>query len=356
MPRFMDRALGAWRDHGDPGGGKKNEALKSALKTANDAAELLLANAAVAGGGRPTAESSVASIGLLRGICLFTGAALHAAPLPTMREIMKSRSTLNYHIAPYASTLLNHTINGYYAIVRQDGALILHRAVGILCQAFYLHCYLQHCPPARYADAKKFVVRTALVFLAMLVELHVALPLLGLSEKHFFTHLALFAALTGIGLAASPLATLREVVTNRDSSSLPLGLCAMVTIQCSAWTLYGWQRRDWSTFANNAVGVVLGSLQLLLIFSCPNKRTKASGVAGTGILAHGKAKRDDNPVGAAATPRPALGKGLLSSVVDASPTLSDGGPSSPGSAVLSLAEDGQLLNRHHSSHHSQHQL
>lgn len=68
----------------------------------------------------------------------------------------------------------------------------------------------------------------------------------------------------------------REVITQRDSSSLPLGLCAMVTIQCTSWTIYGWLREDWSTFANNAVGVFLGSIQLALIFSCPNKRRAAA--------------------------------------------------------------------------------
>lgn len=47
----------------------------------------------------------------------------------------------------------------------------------------------------------------------------------------------------------------------------------MVFIQCSSWTIYGAMRNDLSTFANNAVGVVLGAVQLYLIFKYPSRRT-----------------------------------------------------------------------------------
>jgi hypothetical protein len=145
-------------------------------------------------------------LALLRIVSLCTGAMLHVAPLPTMREIVNSRSTLNFHIAPYASTLLNHLINGYYAVIRQDGALMIHRAAGVIANSYYVYTYLSYCPPARYADSRRFLMRVAIILLCMLSELHMLLPLFGL-QRYFYGHLAVFAALTGIGLAASPLAT-----------------------------------------------------------------------------------------------------------------------------------------------------
>lgn len=145
-------------------------------------------------------------IALLRIVSLCTGGALHIAPLPTMREIKASRSTLNFHIAPYASTLLNHLINGYYAVIRQDGALMLHRTAGVLANAYYVYTFMNFVPPARYADSRRFLMRVAMILAGMLAWLHVLLPLLGM-QRHFYSHLALFAAITGIGLAASPLAT-----------------------------------------------------------------------------------------------------------------------------------------------------
>jgi hypothetical protein len=59
---------------------------------------------------------------------------------------------------------------------------------------------------------------------------------------------------------------------NKDASSLPPLLCSMVTLQCFSWGVYGWVRNDWSTLINNAVGVVLGSIQLTLIALYGNKR------------------------------------------------------------------------------------
>jgi hypothetical protein len=70
------------------------------------------------------------------------------------------------------------------------------------------------------------------------------------------------------------------VIRQRDASSLPFSLCAMVTIQCTAWTVYGHLQSDMSTFANNLVGVVLGSVQLALIFSCPGRRAGAAAAGG----------------------------------------------------------------------------
>lgn len=71
--------------------------------------------------------------------------------------------------------------------------------------------------------------------------------------------------MTGVGLAAAPLATVREVLRTKDASSIPSTLVLMQFIQFFSWTVYGWVVVDWSTFANNLVGVILGSFQLFLI-------------------------------------------------------------------------------------------
>ena len=94
----------------------------------------------------------MAEFAVLKGVCLATGAALHLAPIPTIREIQSARSTLNYHIAPYASTLLNHVVNLWYAIIRGDGPLIAHRVAGITAQTYYLTTYLSCSAPAKASD------------------------------------------------------------------------------------------------------------------------------------------------------------------------------------------------------------
>ncbi len=79
--------------------------------------------------------------------------------------------------------------------------------------------------------------------------------------------------------APAPLATQREVLRTKDASSFPGPLVLMQFLQFLSWTIYGWLRDDWSTFANNAVGVVLGGFTLFLIAIYGNKRS-ANGAGG----------------------------------------------------------------------------
>jgi len=208
----------------------------------------------------------------LKGVCLASGAAMHVAPLPTMKEIRTARSTLNFHIAPYASTMLNHLVNLWYALIRSDGPLIIHRICGITAQSYYLYTYLTFCPPHKFKDNQKWLYWVGGILLGIFTWLHILLPLASASSA-YNSHIAFFGAITGIGLAASPLATVGEVLRKKDASSLPVHLCGMVTLQCFSWMVYGYLRDDLSTFSNNLVGVILGSSQLTLIWMYGSKRT-----------------------------------------------------------------------------------
>ena len=224
---------------------------------------------------------------------------MHISGIPTMREIMAAGSTLNFHIAPYASGFLNQSVNMWYAYVRGDVPLMVHRMCGIAANTYYLSTYLAYSAPSKSADnrcvlcphcaalprcerqaahpvhtpsqplARKWPRRKWLLFvggllLALATYLQVLLPLSG--NIHLYNpSIALFGALTGVALAAAPLATVREVLRTRDASSFPGTLVLMQFLQFLSWTIYGWVVTDWSTFANNLVGVVLGGLQLCLM-------------------------------------------------------------------------------------------
>jgi len=118
------------------------------------------------------------------------------------------------------------------------------------------------------------------LLLSVFVYLHIVLPLAGYAHL-YNTNIALFGAATGVGLAAAPLATVREVLRTKDASSIPSTLVLMQFIQFFSWTVYGWVVVDWSTFANNLVGVILGSFQLFLIAYYGNKRNSLPTAAST---------------------------------------------------------------------------
>jgi hypothetical protein len=123
-----------------------------------------------------------------------------------MREISAARSTLNFHIAPYASTLLNHVVNLWYAVIRGDPALTVHRVAGIMAQGYYLTTYLTFSAPAKAPDNRRWLQWVAGIVAAIFAWLHIVLPLFN-AMAQYNTHIAFFGAVTGVGLAASPLAT-----------------------------------------------------------------------------------------------------------------------------------------------------
>jgi hypothetical protein len=87
----------------------------------------------------------------------------------------------------------------------------------------------------------------------------------------------------------------------------------MVTIQCFSWGVYGWVRNDWSTFSNNAVGVVLGLIQLTLIGMYGNKRAHSKDdSSGTGAAGVASAASGADVVAAVSAP-------VLDIIVDKSP-------------------------------------
>ncbi len=144
---------------------------------------------------------------ILRGVGLLTGAAVHVVPLVTIRKVVAARSTLNYHVASYGFSLLNQTTNLWYAIVRKDAALIIHRSISVILHTFYVCVFLKYCPIEKYAEFKTTLLRLLLVALFFACDLHILLPIFTGDTSLYRSHIAFFGAMTGIGATAGPLAT-----------------------------------------------------------------------------------------------------------------------------------------------------
>jgi hypothetical protein len=77
---------------------------------------------------------------------------MHTAGIPAFREMLAAKSTLNFHVAPYACGLLNQSVNGWYAYVRGDPPLMVHRAAGVTANVSYLYLFLLLSAPGKAAD------------------------------------------------------------------------------------------------------------------------------------------------------------------------------------------------------------
>ena len=200
---------------------------------------------------------------LLRWICISLGLVLHISPIFTMVKVFEKHSTMNYHISTYAFAFLNQCTNLLYAYIRQDNVLLFHRIIGSICNFVYICIFLYFCNNKEQLKSFYFTLQlVALCFIGIGVDY---LRLYKYTHDIFNHHMSVFGALTGILLAAGPLATIRTVISTKNASSLPLPFLLAVTAQCIAWTLYGYLEDDISTLVNNMVGVIIGAFQLGLI-------------------------------------------------------------------------------------------
>uniref|UniRef100_K3WEY0 Uncharacterized protein n=1 Tax=Globisporangium ultimum (strain ATCC 200006 / CBS 805.95 / DAOM BR144) TaxID=431595 RepID=K3WEY0_GLOUD len=96
----------------------------------------------------------------------------------------------------------------------------------------------------RYTSERKytFQVVASVVFVLLLVTVYVALGKLGVTDQST-NQVSSIIGFIGIGVSiilyASPLETIKRVITTKSASSIPILLCVVGTISNALWTADG---------------------------------------------------------------------------------------------------------------------
>jgi len=127
--------------------------------------------------------------------------------------------------------------------------------------------------PLMKGSKKLFTVQATLVGGTLLnLLLWSYLIFSGMAAAARSRFLGLYASAFFIILAASPLSTIKEVITSRNSASIYAPMTAAQCVNSGLWTVYGlFGAKDIFVWGPNATGVVLGLLQLLLKLLFPSK-------------------------------------------------------------------------------------
>ncbi len=73
-----------------------------------------------------------------------------------------------------------------------------------------------------------------------------------------------------VGMYASPLATIQQVVKTRSNASLPFPLITAGCLCSFLWSVYGLLRQDAFVLLPNSISLLLGILQLSLFYIYPD--------------------------------------------------------------------------------------
>lgn len=167
---------------------------------------------------------------------------------------------------PYAMMLASSLSWLTYGWVVDVPAVLVSNGVGALLSTLMAAGYLRYCV-RRQAVLPHFVA--VAVYVCALASLAAYLP-----ADTRAVSVGLVASCVAVLMFASPLATVRTVVTTQSSESLPAGM-VLVGLGCTTlWTVYGLHVGDPFMYGPNGLAFCMGLVQVALLLRFPAKRSE----------------------------------------------------------------------------------
>lgn len=157
--------------------------------------------------------------------------AVFLSPMTTMKQFAKDGTTGDVSCIPYAAMCANGVLWMMYGAVKGDVTIIAPNITGILFGAYYVKTFATYAPSGvsmtpYYAGiaALSGSVTAAAAFL----DTAVAIDVIGL------TGCAVVAVMFG-----GPLGSIKTVLKDKNTNSLPMHFTAASTVNCLCWVSYG---------------------------------------------------------------------------------------------------------------------
>ncbi|CAH9117040.1 unnamed protein product [Cuscuta europaea] len=188
---------------------------------------------------------------------------LFLSPFPAILKIWSERKVAHYSSAPYLATFINCGLWLLYGtpIIHPNGLLVMTiSGAGVAIEVVFLFVFF-FCSEKRKRFKLGVTILVEVIFFAALVALVITLAHTWETRSAIVGGIA---ALASIVMYASPLASMKLVITTKSVEYMPLSLsvCSLVNSLC--WSLYALMRMEIFILAPNGIGVLLGLLQIVL--------------------------------------------------------------------------------------------
>lgn len=183
---------------------------------------------------------------------LFT-VALFSAPLEVVFAINKAKGVGDFSLLPYLTMQLNACLWTFYGFLLGDPSVVVPNVVGVAVSTLTIGVFALYSrsPNERLEVLKKALINAAVLF--AIFSMHLTTETVGQ-----------LGCLSTIVLFASPLAELGQIISRRDSSSMPFTQILMGFFCTVLWTIYGWCVGNFTIVAPNVLGFFLSAAQLLI--------------------------------------------------------------------------------------------
>ncbi|KAJ7977917.1 Bidirectional sugar transporter SWEET [Quillaja saponaria] len=185
-----------------------------------------------------------------------------ASPIKTFRLVVKKKSTENYKVAPYITTLLSTSLWSFYGLLKPDGLLVVTvNGAGAVLQFIYVILFLIYAPK----DKK---VKTA----QLAGHIECGIPW-GSDFSNTFGSPWKQETYFGWSIMHRINRRHRTVIKTQSVEYMPFLLSFFLFLNAGIWTAYAILVSDYYIGIANAIGFLLGSAQLIIYVIYKNKST-----------------------------------------------------------------------------------
>uniref|UniRef100_A0A7S2KF28 Sugar transporter SWEET1 n=1 Tax=Skeletonema marinoi TaxID=267567 RepID=A0A7S2KF28_9STRA len=204
----------------------------------------------------------------------YCGVLCFLAPMPTILEVARDKSTGALPLLPYSSMISNSFVWVMYGLLKNLPSVYMSNAVGVTLGTYYFRTYTKYCTTIGAGKQIRTHFRGAaciIVFnmcLAQILEKDMAADIIG--KEGVFYCMVLFA---------SPLVALKHVLETKSAASIPLPFTLACFVNCLCWSVTGWfTMKDFNIYFPNLMGLSCACAQLGLKGMYGDKRGKGSGL------------------------------------------------------------------------------
>ncbi|KAJ9469336.1 Sugar transporter SWEET1 [Diplonema papillatum] len=183
---------------------------------------------------------------------------LFLSPLMTMKEIKEKKTTGDMPLLPYTMMTANGFLWCTYGFLTGDFTIMAANVSALVMGGYYVKTFMNYKQPnasvgPAFAAAGAAVAVTAGLASGMLVP-----------EAEIIDRVGQTGVAVVIMMFGGPLASIKKVIAEKNTASLPLPMAVATTANCLAWTMYGLIIQDFYIYFPNAVGLASGLAQLAL--------------------------------------------------------------------------------------------
>ncbi|KAI3815482.1 hypothetical protein L1987_15151 [Smallanthus sonchifolius] len=196
-----------------------------------------------------------------------------ASPIAQFRQIVKRKSAENYNGTPYVATLLSCSLWILYGLLDPDDGLLIVtvNTAGATMQALYLVLLFIYSSKEKRVQYFEFVILD-IVFFGMVL----AFTLVAFGEDSRRTFTGVLCATFTLMMYAAPLATLRTTIKTKSVEYMSILLVFSLFLNGCVWFTFALLVTDIFVIVPNALGILLGSIQLIVYLKYKNSTPELS--------------------------------------------------------------------------------